>query len=643
MLLEKSLDLIFAALSSLVIAFLATPLAMRIGHWSGMVDLPGGRRQHEKPTPRSGGLAVYLAFVVSIWLLTLPDFLHLPSTQFLTWAHAVIITCTLVVFFGVLDDRFEITPLLKLGGQIIAAAVAWQLGIRLNRFLGIEVHDLLDLAATVFIYVAAMNAYNLIDGMDGLAGGLGAITGLGLTGLNLIIGNFEMALCSLILSGACLGFLRYNFHPAQVFLGDTGSMLIGFLLISITLGASARSAATIMLIVPILTMGVPLMDTGLAIWRRSVRKAVDKESKVTRGDRDHIHHRLARQGLTQKRVAVTLYIIQATVFGAGLLWVFGQDYRLAIFTVGFFAGSFVLLRYLATVEMTDSGRMIVDGIRRPGKRKLIGSLLPLFDIAFVVIALFLLHALGRPGLVNLSLTRLLRESAPPIVAGPLVLIWAMRYYRPRWSRARALDYFYFLLLAGGGLLLGIALSTIPQNHTTEEAILIGLVLLALALPPMVGLRVFPRLVQDLMHYHERQEKKYMSQRIPRTLVYGAGYGYTLLSRAESFDDSSKRRRYQLIGLIDDDPHLRKSFVHGHPVLGALKDLPALALEKNIDEVIVTTNINPENMQRLLEFAEELGLTIRQSVITHEVLYAARKKPGDTQKSAEDTQKKSNVF
>ncbi|MCC5848898.1 MAG: hypothetical protein JJU29_12485 [Verrucomicrobia bacterium] len=633
MILDRTLHLIFAALSALAIAYLATPLAMKIGVWTGMVDMPGGRRQHEKPTPRSGGLAIYLAFVVSIWLLTLTNFLHTPSSHFLTWAQAVITTCTLVVCFGVLDDRFEIRPLFKLGGQIIAAVVAWRLGIHLDRFLGVEIPDALDLAATVFLYVAAMNAYNLIDGMDGLAGGLGAITGLGLTGLNLIIGNLEMAMCSLILTGACLGFLRYNFHPAQVFLGDTGSMLIGFLLISITLGASARSAATIMLIVPILTMGVPLMDTGLAIWRRSVRKAVNKDSKVTRGDRDHIHHRLARQGLTQKRVAATLYVIQATVFAAGLLWVFGQDYRLAIFTIGFFAGSFVLLRYLATVEMTDSGRMIVDGIRRPGKRKLIGSLLPFFDIACVLTALFILHALGRPGLLNLSLTRLLRESAPPIVAGPLVLIWASRYYRPRWSRARALDYFYLLLLAGGGMLLGISLSTIPQHHTMNASILISLVLLALAVPPMVGLRVFPRLVQDLMHYHERQEKKYTAQSIPRTLIYGAGYGYTLLTRAESFDDTPRRRKYQLIGLMDDDPHLFNSFIHGHPVLGGLKDLPHLVMEKQITEVIITTQLDPKNLERLLDLADDLGLTIRQSIITHQVLYASEKKPNETQKKS----------
>src|SRR5690606_24322518 len=129
-------------------------------------------------------------------------------------------------------------------------------------------------------------------------------------------GNTGMAVLCFALTGACLGFLRYNFHPARVFLGDTGSMYVGFLLMSLTLVAHNRTTAAIMMIIPLLTMGVPLIDTGLAIWRRSVRRAMDPEKKgrVSNADKDHLHHRLARKGFTQRRVAVTLYSIQAVLF-----------------------------------------------------------------------------------------------------------------------------------------------------------------------------------------------------------------------------------------------------------------------------------------------------------------------------------------
>ena len=613
--------LLFAGLSGLLLSYLLTPLAMRFGYRAGMVDMPGGRRIHDTPTPRSGGLALFIGFTVTLACLAHLGLFSQADAEFITWTRQIIQVSLLVVVLGLIDDRFEIGPLVKFFGQIAVAILAWRLGLRLERLVGLDLHPMLDLAVTSFLFIAGMNAYNLIDGMDGIAGGLGAVTGLGLAGLNLLMSNYEMAAASLALTGACLGFLRYNFYPAQVFLGDTGSMLIGFFLIAITLGSTARSAAAVMLVIPMLTLGVPMIDTGLAIWRRSVRKALKQNTRVTQGDRDHLHHRLARRGLTQRRIAILLYSIQAAAFGIGLLWLFGQNHRIAIFTIGFFAGAYVLLRYLATVEMTDSGRMIVDGIRRPGRNRLFSSLLPFFDIAILIAGLLLLHFLAFPtGLLILPLGRLLREAGPPIVAGPLVLIWALRYYRPRWSRARALDYFYLMLLATGGILLGFALSALTHTHTLRQNILLSLIYLAMVLPPILTLRIFPRLVQDLLHFHERQERADAPHSTPRALVYGAGYGYTLLTRAESFDDSPRRRKYQLIGLIDDDFSLRNSHIHGYPVLGTLRDLPDLIRNKKITEVIMTTEIQPDHFEKLLQIAREYELILRKSTITHTEIY-----------------------
>jgi hypothetical protein len=255
-----------------------------------------------------------------------------------------------------------------------------------------------------------------------------------------------------------------------------------------------------MLIIPLLTMGVPMLDTGLAIWRRSVRRAIDPQGKnrVSSADKDHLHHRLARKGLTQRRVAVLLYSIQALVFGVGLLWVFMQNYRMAIFTVAFFVGSYVGLRFLASLEMNDSGRWIVDGIRRPGRMQLFSSLMPMMDIAILSASLLVLSWLLADQCPQLAIGRLIRETAPPVVGGPMILIWATRYYRLQWTRARALEFFFFGLIATAGLLIGIAISPIPVQQSLRLTLLISLVLMSLTVPQMIFLRAIPRLAQDML-------------------------------------------------------------------------------------------------------------------------------------------------
>lgn len=623
----------FGFFSALLLSFLLTPGVMKLGFALGMVDQPDERRIHLKPTPRCGGLGVFIAY--SATLLMLNYWLDFPqmTAQSQSWVQAVIPVSVPLIVIGLLDDRWEIRPLFKLLGQIGVGLLAWDQGLNLGSLLGMTIPPLVDAGATVFLYIAAMNAYNLIDGMDGVAGGLGAITSLGLGALNLIIGNEAMAVMCFALTGACLGFLRYNFHPARIFLGDTGSMYIGFVLMSLTLVAHSRTTAAVMFIIPLLTMGVPLIDTGLAIWRRSVRRAMDpdKKSRVSSADKDHLHHRLARKGFTQRRVAVTLYVIQAVLFAVGLLWVFMQNYRIAIFTVAFFAGSYVVLRYLASLEMNDSGRWIVDGIRRPGRMQLYSSFMPLADILILFGALLFLSWLLAPTHSNLKVGKLIRETAGPLVGSPMILIWATRHYRMQWTRARALDFFSLGLVITTGILIGIAISPLAYHNSLRDILLIAMVILTPAVPLMVLFRAFPRLVQDMMQYHDRKNSLVDDCPQHRVLIYGAGYGYTLITRAESFDDSARKNSYCLVGLIDDNPYLRKRMVHGHHVLGALSDLPRLVRELDINEILVSTVLSPENETQLMKLATDLNLRVSQRIFTQRILRELPLQPDDTHK------------
>lgn len=611
----------FALFCALVLSYLLTPLIIKFGFAFGFIDQPDERRIHKDPTPRCGGLSLFIAFSLTALLLCCVNLFSLGSPSNHQWVTSVLLVSLPLIGVGLIDDRWEIKPLFKLLGQLVVGLLAWEQGLNLGNLLGMPIHVGLDMAATVFLYVAAMNAYNLIDGMDGVAAGLGAITALGLSALNLILGNEMMAALCLALTGACLGFLRYNFHPARVFLGDTGSMYIGFLLMAMTLSSQSRSTAVIMLIIPLLTMGVPMLDTGLAIWRRSVRRAIDPKGKcrVSCADKDHLHHRLARKGLTQRRVAVLLYSIQALVFGVGLLWVFLQNFRMAIFTVAFFVGSYVGLRFLASLEMGDSGRWIVDGIRRPGRMQLYGSLMPMMDIVILCMSLVLLSWLLVDQCPQLSMGRLVRETAAPVVGGPMILIWATRYYRLQWTRARAIEFFFFGLIATAGLLIGIAISPIPLQQSLRLTLLISLVLMSLAVPPMIFLRAIPRLAQDMYHFYDRKQKTSADENKNRVLIYGAGFGYTLISRAESFADSARRKEYFLVGLVDDDPNLRGQMINGTTVLGTGNELDRLIKAHDVDEILVSTLLSPENTSRLLETAENLNVRVTQSLFQDQVL------------------------
>lgn len=613
--------LLFSFLSSLTLAFLLTPPVMGLGRWLGMMDEPNERRIHTRPTPRCGGLAVFMAFTTTMFLLTTVVKFAPINPELCRWIQTILPVTIPLLLLGLIDDKWEISPLVKLLGQLTVAVFAWTAGLQIGKMMGFGIPPLVDLGLTVFLYLAAMNAYNLIDGMDGVASGLAAITSLGLCGLNIVLGNEGMAAVCLALTGACIGFLRYNFHPARVFLGDTGSLYLGFLLMSITLGSQSRSTAAILFIVPILTMGVPMIDTGLAIWRRSVRKAIypERKGRVSEADKDHLHHRLARKGLTQRRVAITLYAIQATLFGIGLLWLLLQSYRMAIFTVAFFVGSYVLLRYLASLEMTDSGRWIVDGIGRPGRTQFYSSMLPFLDILFLSGSLVILSWLLAPDFRQLALNRVIREYAAPIIGGPVILLWATKYYRIQWTRSRALDFFYFGLIALTGIVFGVAVSPIPLQYTLRHTLLFTQLLISTAVPCMLFLRIFPRLAQDMLHFHERQASTWEEEKLPRVLIYGAGYGFTLITRAESFEVTSKRRQYHLIGLIDDDPQLRGRVVHGHPILGALQDLETLCIQHDIDEIIVSTSLKQENSERLMEVADLLNLKVTKSIFANQIL------------------------
>lgn len=323
---------------SLLFSLGVTPLVRRLALRWGAVDLPDGeRRIHKRPTPRLGGVAIYLAFLVTLgiapWLGTLVSQNLLSSWQ---TVGVVLAVGTLIFALGVYDDFHGANATVKIVVQLLAATLLYTCGFRIDVISspfggGWELPMLLSFPLTALWIIGITNAFNLIDGIDGLAAGASAFALLSLFLCSLAQAHPEISLMSIILVGAVIGFLRYNFNPATIFLGDSGSLLLGFMAAMLSLVSAQKSPTLIAIAIPLISFGLPVAEVGLSISRRMVSGA-----PLFQGDRRHIHHMLLQRGLTQRQVVILLYGICAlfTLFGLMLLNPQRNKVALILFVLG---------------------------------------------------------------------------------------------------------------------------------------------------------------------------------------------------------------------------------------------------------------------------------------------------------------------
>lgn len=357
------------------VAVLLTRLMISVAPRLGLIDKPDPRRIHTKPIPRAGGLAVFATIVLGFLGL------YFAGVGFQggldgSWLSHFFVAAAILVVVGIVDDRKGISAWIKLGGQISAALVMYLQTEGNGSLMGIDLWFPLALIIHVGWYVALINAFNLIDGMDGLCAGLGLISLIILGILAAAGATPENALVIAVMGVALIGFLKYNFHPARIFLGDTGSMLIGFFIASVGAATVGRHAVVAGVLLPLLVAGVPLFDVFLAIWRRVARRiAVSKPGasmiRVFDPDRDHLHHRLLNQGMGQRKVAVVLYGFAIVISVLALIPTLGGANLLAISLVGLVVIALVGLRYIAPIEFEESGWGLRAIIRRPQRFRVI--------------------------------------------------------------------------------------------------------------------------------------------------------------------------------------------------------------------------------------------------------------------------------
>jgi len=357
----------FVGIATLIVAmgtaWMLTPVIIRLAHYLGAVDRPGKRKVHQHPVPRIGGVAVFGGFVAGLLFAAWATGAATNPSYVNVYWGGLALAATGMLVVGLIDDLWGLSFYWKFAGQISAAVFVWTCGFRieiLTHPLGGQIElGLLSLPLTVLWIVGITNAVNLIDGLDGLATGIALITSMAVATIAFVRTETGVTAASVALAGALLGFLRFNFNPARIFLGDSGSMFLGFVLAVTAVRGSQKGPTAVAILVPLLMLGLPLLDTGAAVIRRLyrlgyhgaqtngvMRNVFANFREVFLPDRGHIHHRLLETGLSHRRAVVVLYGVGGLFALSAFSLVFAKSALIAMLLLGVL-GTLLVVFYLA--------------------------------------------------------------------------------------------------------------------------------------------------------------------------------------------------------------------------------------------------------------------------------------------------------
>jgi UDP-GlcNAc:undecaprenyl-phosphate GlcNAc-1-phosphate transferase len=374
-------------LLAFVSSLLFTPAVRAVARKLGALDLPGGRKVHDKPIPRLGGFSIFITFNLVLIIASQIDFFFFRENFLKEINFAwLIVASAIVLGMGAVDDFKKMPPSVKFFFQIIAGLIVALTSVKIQvvtlPFGAINL-GIWSIPVTILWVVAITNAINLLDGLDGLAAGTSFIICLAMFGISLLNQNIGIALTSIILAGSILGFLRYNFHPASIFLGDSGSYFLGFILSVLPLLGGLKGPTTLVILIPILALGLPIIDTALSMVRRLLKSLhimeVDQDKNLVKfffikgfsmfkADRGHIHHRLLEMGFTQRKAVVFLYVISLILGGLAFSSVYFKNINYALFLTTIGVASYIGIKKLGYSEI----QILRNGV-----------LLPLFDVPVV--------------------------------------------------------------------------------------------------------------------------------------------------------------------------------------------------------------------------------------------------------------------
>lgn len=599
---------VVALLLSLVLNRVMMALAPRLG----LVDRPGERRIHVGLIPRAGGLAIWLAFmltmaVVIVWLGGAYKGPHLTWN----WYGAFAAGSFVLLAAGILDDRFGLRPLVKLGAHFAAPTLMFLLfPMRVGLFpesawIG------WDLLVFMVWSVVLINAFNLIDGLDGLCGGLATVACFALAGLAVVNSRNDTALILGVMAMCLAGFLWYNMNPARIFLGDAGSMLMGFFLATAATSGLGRRTVLGVVLLPIAIAGVPMMDVLLAIWRRWMKRWMGilqgnvTKSGLFEADREHLHHRMLDVHGSQRRVAVTLQIVAVVVAALCLLPLLFGDQMLRFSLVGALILGLAVMRHFARVEIENTGEVLHLAIKMPGHRRKLAALLFCYD-AVVLIATGL-------GAILMETNLFVRDTGwdfesvafflVVFVTSGLLALFGAKVHQRMWVRATLRDLLavaFWLMVCGA-----VTFSLVSLVKASIEWSVLRTTLIA-----CLGAGIWlclPRLaldtVREIALVHRVSHKNTPGVDSESVVVIGAGdMGTLFLEHLKA----SSRESYEglvILGFVDENEALHGRLLRSFKVLGGRSVLRKMAENGEVKGVVVAVN-NPQN--DLIEFLDELA-------------------------------------
>ena len=598
-------------LVGLLASYLLTPVVRSMAIRFGVVDRPDARRPHKRTTARGGGLAVVLAVHIACLTSILLPWPPMAGELDFHWWQKYALASLVLLVVGIVDDVRGMKPLVKLGGQVAAALIVWFSGTKFGLLLGHDIPAPMDCVLVVIWLVAIINAFNLIDGLDGLASGLAIISAVGLCGILVIQQIPGEVLLLLGFIGACLGFLRYNFNPASVFLGDTGSMFIGFTLGVVSLQTFNKDTFLISLAIPVMVLGIPIYDSMLAIWRRSVRSLMQGRAGARLGimqpDVEHLHHRLMKSGLSTKRVATTLYLLNGGLVLAGLTIMVFNSHAAGIFLIALLAGVYVLMRHLAVIELRETGSALLTGLRRPTHSTIKALAYPLWDMFTLAGSLVLIMWFIEKVRVDFWHTWFIE--LPVWVTPTFSLLSLSRAYVTYWPRARLRDVLMVMFWLQAGILfsLGLALVIDPAGHS--KWLLRTILIMGITHPIILAPRLFYRCLEELVIWLKRQVEA--TGETEGVLLYGAGVRAQLYLNDRAMKTSKAPDGCHIIGFVDDEKSLHFQWVYGFMVLGGLEDLPKLIERYKVRRAIIVSELLPEKRASISAIAVRAGIRLSE--------------------------------
>ena len=611
-------------LAALALTLVLTPVVRELNRRFGMVDKPDPRRINKVPIPRGGGIALFLGLFGSFVV-----YISITGGRWVgsgVGMHPIRMMMLAGVMFliGLVDDKWGLPPRLKLFGQLVVSFAAWAWGGLGFSTLWPALPAVVDCVITVFWIVGAVNAFNLIDGLDGLASGIALIAVLGMAGSLLFMGVPDQTLFHFAFAGALVGFLRYNYNPASVFLGDSGSMLIGFLVATLPLATQTPDSFLVSVGVPMLAMGVPIFDTSLAILRRSIRhlilrrekrEATDGDSdRVMTADHDHLHHRILRAtGLNQRKTAWILYIITMSAVLFGFVGMMLKSKSAGLWMLAFAVGCVIIFRDMARVELFDAGRLLASFARdratsaRRRWAKLTVPFYVTFDVLALVATFFvMLYAMGVP------VTKYVCRVALPIrVASAFASLVFFRTYVTVWSRAMTSNFARMLIACAVGAIVGgvgvyYALSAFPGEVQMADMVAATLLYFLLSFVLIASARLARPLVRDTFYAIDCARLKDRKD-VSRILVYGAGLRYRTYRR-ELVRKTTANDRI-IVGILDDDILLRGQYIGGIKICGTLMEAPEIINRLNVDSVVIACEITDAWLRVVRETLAPTGVKI----------------------------------